>query len=462
MKVVLIDIDTLRPDRMGCYGHSEPTTPNLDRLAGDGVQFTDAYAVDSPCMPSRASLISGRHGACHGAVDFGGESQFLRPTPLEGRTPGKRNMDELTLPNALRKQGIRTATVSTFGNHPAAFFFRGWDHIIVPREPEGPEFPELLDEEERGEHDIFDFKCEGMQTVRGEDVVDEAIAWADGHRDEEFFLHVHLWDPHTPYQAPEEDVELFADTPDLPHPTDEQLSSVYPSRWRDRAEVHRALQNYDAEIHYADRHVGRLLQWFERNGLEEETVFIVTSDHGEAFGEKGLIPEHGSVYQGTAHIPMIVSGPGVASGLCDELAGNIDIAPTVMSLFGGECPAEWQGHDLSMVLKGGRGNTREHLLLSHGVHSRQRALIRGNYKIVRTYESPSPNQERGLELYDLEADPFEQRNIIGESPGVAVELEQIMESEVGGLLRGRPDPLLARHGQPVWLHQTEAQRRTYE
>ncbi|MFW6336255.1 MAG: sulfatase [Phycisphaeraceae bacterium] len=461
MKVILLDLDTLRPDRMSCYGHGAPTTPNLDRLAERGVRYTRSHCVDSPCIPSRASLVAGRYGVCHGAIDFGTDSQFFRPTPLEGRTEGQRFMDELTLPFALFKQRVRCATVSTFGKHPAAFFFHGWDQVITPHEPDGPELADLLSEEQRREHDLFNPQCEGMQTVRGEQVVDEAIDWVNRYHDDDFFLHVHLWDPHTPYAPPAEDLEAFADTPDLPFPRDEQLGEVKPARFRDRGKLHKALQHYDAEIHYADRQVGRLIDRIEELGLTDDTVFIMTSDHGEEFGEKGICIEHGSVYEGTARIPLIIAGPGIEPGVCDSLVGNVDIAPTVMGLFGRPCPAEWQGVDLKPTFADASASTRDELLLSHAVFGRQRALIRGRHKLVRTYEPFHGVHVPGHELYDLENDPHEQHDIVSERPAVAVELQWAMDRIVTELLRGRPDPLLTRHGQPTWKHQTDAQRRVY-
>lgn len=92
MKVILIDIDTVRPDRMSCYGHEAPTTPNLERLCRGGVRFDRAYAADTPCVPSRASLLTGRFGACTGCVDFSYASQFPRHTPRAGRGMGQRAM----------------------------------------------------------------------------------------------------------------------------------------------------------------------------------------------------------------------------------------------------------------------------------------------------------------------------------------------------------------------------------
>ena len=457
MKIILIDLDTVRPDRMSCYGHAAPTTPNIDRLSQRGVRFDRAYAADSPCVPSRASLFSGRFGVCQGCVDFSYDSQFFRRTPPEGRGAGERIMAELPLPEALFKQRVTCATVSTFGRHPAAFFFRGWDEIMQPHEPDGPEYADLFTDEQKAQHEpMYNPQYEGMQTVRGEEVVRVANDWLTRNAGDDFFLHVHMWDPHAPYAPPAEDLALFEDTPRNPYPTDEMLPNVSWKGARTPEGMQKLMQHYDAGIHYADRQVGTLLEQCEKLGILDDTVFIVTSDHGEEFGERGMCCEHGSVREGTARIPLIIAGPGIDCGASQSLVTNVDIAPTVMELFGLPCPGEWQGANLAPVLEApAAAKVRNELVISHAVYCAQRALIRDQHKLIKTYKTSG---ETELELFDLHEDPYEQHNLTENEPDLSQEMAGALDQWIEKMLRGRPDPVLERIGEPSWFEPSFAKR----
>ncbi|MFW5802591.1 MAG: sulfatase [Verrucomicrobiota bacterium] len=448
MRIILIDLDTVRPDRMSCYGHAAPTTPNIDRLCKRGVRFDRAYAADSPCVPSRASLLSGRFGVCQGCVDFSYDSQFFRHTPSEGRGFGERIMAELPLPEALFKQHVKCATISTFGRHPAAFYFRGWDEIIQPHEPDGPEYMDLFSEEQKRNHDpMYNPQYEGMQTVKGEEVVRLASEWLGRNASQEFFLHVQLWDPHAPYAPPAEDLALFENTPRNPHPTDENLPNVSWKGARTPEGMQKLMQHYDAGIHYADRQIGTLFNRCEELGLMEDTIFVVTSDHGEEFGERKMCCEHGSVREGTARIPLIIAGPNISPAVSRALVTNVDIAPTVLSLFDLPSPREWQGSSLAPLLENPEAKVRDELVVSHAVYCAQRALIRDRYKLIKTYKGAAPP----VELFDLHEDPYEQCNLAESEPTLTGEMTKALEHWVKTMLRGRPDPVLQRLEQPSWF-----------
>ena len=364
-------------------------------------------------------------------------------------------MAELPLPEVLFKNRVRCATVSTFGRHPAAFFFRGWDEILQPHEPDGPEYADLFTDEQRERHEpMYNPQYQGMQTVRGEEVVRVASDWLERHADEEFFLHVHLWDPHAPYTPPEEDLALFRDTPRNPFPLDEALGSVSWEGARTPQGMQKLMTHYDAGIHYADRQVGTLLDRCEALGLLDDTLFIVTSDHGEEFGEKGMCCEHGSVHEGTAHIPLIVAGPGTEPGVSSSLVTNVDIAPTVLEAFGLTAPGEWQGHSLFPLFRDPATALRDELVVSHAVYCAQRALIRDRYKLIRTYKG----RGAGIELYDLHSDPYEQVDLARTVPEVAVEMSNALDAWVQAVLRGRRDPVLERLDEPSWFEPSFAKR----
>jgi len=461
MPALYIDIDSLRPDHVGCYGYEQPTTPNIDALAEDAVRFDRAYVASSPCMSSRAAFVSGRYGINNGVVTHGPPGQTLH-SPLtrhDYRWAGHDDVEEeyWTLPELFFQERIRTAAVSSFPRHPAPWFYHLWHEFHQPQEPEGGYF----------------------QTPRAEDVADIGLDILDRTADEEFFLYLQFWEPHDPYLRSPEEVEPFRDGPLPPYPTAEMLedhkgwdafrSPTDPGLGRslthceyDHVEnleaLGEVLAGYDAEIRYADEHVGRVLDTLRERGLYEETLIVVTADHGEEFGEHGLYREHWGTHEGTQHVPLLVKPPasaGVDSGSRAELVTNVDMAPTLADYAGLEAPAAWQGHSLRPLLEDdGDTDWRDFVVLDHGQYTAQRAVRTDQYKYVRTY---NPGMWGGVvpddALYDLEADPWEQENVAPEHPDLVEDLRSRMAAWAEQHIGPEEDPLhaAAREG-PEGLH----------
>ena len=177
MRILFVDIDTLRPDHMGCYGYSRNTTPNLDNISKEGVTFENYYCSDAPCLPSRAALISGMFGIRNGAVGHGGTAADRR---LFGKDRGFRDgIDQDSFHNIFRKAGFHTASISTFPERHSSWWFNA------------------------GMNETYNVGEGGMES--GEKVLPVALDWLDRKgEDDDWFLHLHLWDPHTPYRAPED------------------------------------------------------------------------------------------------------------------------------------------------------------------------------------------------------------------------------------------------------------------
>src|SRR5262249_10133980 len=252
--LLLVSIDTLRADRLGCYGHAEAQTPRLDALARSGLRFAQATTVVPLTLPAHSALLTGTFPAWHGVRDNGGF--YLGD-------------DQTTLAEVLRAKGFRT------GGFVGAF-------VLDRRWGIAQGFDRYFDEfdlEKYGE-------AQGMDAIQrpGSEVVDKALEWLSADRAKPFFAWVPLYAPHTPYEAPE------------------------PFRSRFPATVSGA---YDAEIAFSDAQVGRLLDALDADGRLAETVVVVSGDHGEMLGEHGE-PTHGFlIYDAALHIPLIVAGPRV-------------------------------------------------------------------------------------------------------------------------------------------------------
>lgn len=290
MRILFVDIDTLRPDHMGCYGYNRDTTPNIDRVCAEGVRFDNYYCSDAPCLPSRAALVSGMFGIRNGAVGHGGTAADRRLTGAPRDFTDV--IDENCFHNIFRRAGMHTASISTFPERHSSWWFNA------------------------GFNECYNVGNRGIES--GEKVLPVALDWLNrnGEKDN-WFLHVHFWDPHTPYRAPAEFGNPFADepletwiTPEVfaehrkhvgPHSVNElqmynsDKDARFP-RALGKAEtmddLKAVMDGYDCGIRYADELIGQIFDSLREKGIYEDTAIIITADHGENMGELGIYSEH--------------------------------------------------------------------------------------------------------------------------------------------------------------------------
>lgn len=360
--VVLVSLDTLRADRLGVYGAKRPTSPVLDRIAAEGTLFEAAFSQAPWTLPAHASLLTGRYRCGYGLrTSRSGEGALSPGVP--------------TLAQRLREQGYATAAFTEDGYVDAATFQRGFGLF-----------------EENVSADFF--RPEG----RVERIVASARAFIAAHARERFFLLLHTYEVHWPYDAPAPDRGRFAKGPF------ERTPPLSPEG-RSGAEE---LALYDEEVRHTDAVLARLFDALTEHGLDERTIVVVTSDHGEAFGEHGNFRHGTSMYQEVLHVPLIWRAPGlIAAGRrVDEAVGLVDVAPTLLDLVGIEPREGVQGVSLAPWLREGEPPGRresERLIFSEvdqGVH---RFAVRGrDWKAI--FEPGKPTL-----LFDLAADPGERR-----------------------------------------------------
>lgn len=343
---------------------------------------------------------------------------------------------------------ITTTAISSFPRHPAKWFYHLWDQFIQPREPIGDD--------------------ESLFTPRAEHVADLAIDFLDANCRTDFFLYTQFWDPHEPYNRSEEEIEQFRDESLLPpYPTDEQIkqqqkksvlrgaTEVGIENRSDLAEIH---ANYDAEIRYADAHIGRIIDRLQAIGSYDESLIILTGDHGEEFGEHGVYRHHWSTFDGTQQIPLIIKPPKNCSfdpGCRDQLITNVDIAPTILEFAGIDPPEKWQGKSLLPIIEQQNDSWRDYIVLEHGLHTVQRAIRTSKWKLIRTYHPGMYKEELSrYQLYNLNEDPWEQNDISEEHQAIIDELERDMATWVEHHVGPDGDSLreLARDG-PTAYHE---------
>jgi arylsulfatase A-like enzyme len=455
LNVLYIDIDSLRPDHLGCYGYHRPTSPNIDRLAADGLRFERLYVSDAPCLPSRTALWSGRHGLRTGVVGHGGTACEPFREGTERAWAGTFFEEGWMKP--LRDLGYHTATVSSFGErHGAWHWYAGFNEIL---------------------------NCGkgGMETA--DEVVPLAIDWlARQGGDRPWFLHVNLWDPHTPYRTPEDFGDPFAGmappawlTPAVlekawagygPHSAQEPSGyAPDPQTWRRAPEPIDGLaaatawiDGYDTGIRYADHHIGRLIEALKAAGLYDNTIIIIGADHGENLGELNIWGDHQTADEFTCRVPLIVRWPGEAGlqGVNAGLHYHFDWAATLIERLGGQVPAVWDGRSFADVLERGEDGGRDALILSQGAWAAQRAVRfrhdGDDWILLRTYHDGHKDLPP-LMLFNLTRDPHEQADLAAERPDlVALALARLETwlAETMALSDTDVDPLVTvmREGGP--------------
>ncbi len=448
MRILYIDIDTLRADHLGCYGYHRNTSPNIDALARNGIVFEQVYASDTPCLPSRSALLTMQFGIHNGIVNHGGTDA---DPVIEGADRDfQSRLHYTSLPRRLQMAGMRTVSVSSFAQRHSAFhWYAGFSEA----------------------YDVGKFGFETADEVHG-----IASDWlARRGRDDDWFLHVHFWDPHTPYRAPPDYGEPFAADPvpgwltDAvrerhwlragPHSAQEVIGYAPNDAWARHfprqpqqidspAAVRRMFDGYDTGVRFADDFVGRLMNQLADLGIADDTAVVVSSDHGETLGELAVYCDHHTADEHTHRLPMIVRWPGLTAGRRAGLYYQIDVFAALLEMVGGNPSRHWDARSCraAMMIDTGTaeaGAGRDHLVLSHCAWTCQRAVRFGDHLYVRTYHDGF-HGFADVQLFDLRADPHEERDLADAQPDVTRRGEALLAAWHAEMLpraaRGR-DPL---------------------
>jgi arylsulfatase A-like enzyme len=370
--IILITLDTTRADRLGCYGYRRQTSPNIDKLADESVLYTRAIAPSNWTFPSHASLFTGKFTSSHGAR-YDPEGLLLLTDAISGpkswdvyRVRGLAQ-NEVTLAEVLKESGYTTAAVVG-----------------------GPWLKRIF-----GLNKGFDYYNDSqISTVNGRlarQVTTNALNWLERTREKKFFLFMNYFDPHTPYSPPEGFALRF-----LPKGTN--ITGREPT-----LEEFNAL--YDAEILYMDHYIGRFLQKLKVENLYNDTLIIVTADHGELFGEHGKF-EHGYyLYQEEIHVPLFIKYPAgeVSPKRTDLRVQLTDILPMICERVGITIPGNIQGTLPSQIKHPIIAET--YPLQFFSKDGNWQSIFEGDFKFIWN----SKNQHM---LFNLKDDPGENVNII--------------------------------------------------
>ncbi len=405
--LVFIVSDTLRADAIDCDAHRD-RTPNLCEIVDRGVLFENAYAGGPWTLPSSVALFSGNHATAYGqlapgsAADWSERDEFFRIAD-----------EEVLLAEALVERGYEALRFNEGMLPGEANAFQGLDEHELVR-------PELITAIREHYPDSKDWESERMP------LHDLGVLrfLAEGPENP-FFLLLWIINPHAPYNPPGGvPKELAEGLTDLRHPVEfyPQLGHLHRPREGFRElrrhapftddEIEMIVGLYLAEVHSVDERIGRFVELLEARGLLEDTVIVLTSDHGEGFGEHERFLHGNSFYEELLHIPLLMAGPGLPSGVrVGARVPSIDVMPTLCDVLGAGCMQDTEGRSLRPLFTGEAEDTGRPLYATAPMRYGLRdSLIDGDYKLIVSKE--------GLELYDLAQDPGETKNLVDELPDV--------------------------------------------
>lgn len=371
VSIILISLDALRKDHLGCYGYSRNTSPNIDRIAAGGILFQNAIIQSSWTLPSHASLLTSKYPSFHGAIT---SYEML-------------SSENITLAEILREKGYTTICFTEHGwLSPNFGFDQGFDTYNIM-----------------------------VSNIKNR--VDTILRWLGRNRNRKFFIFFHTYAIHNYFHNKEEFIKPYA--AELQKRLDKDINIDDLRREKDKRVYQPLYKNYlkgiyDGAIKYTDEYLGELFDTFEASLGSKGYLLILTSDHGEEFGEHGHFRHGGTLYDEMINVPLIIKMPhnGYGPKIINEQIQIIDIPPTIVDIIKEPIPEYFQGTPLLPVIKGGSRGEREQIAFSElNTQNIHIVSLRTNeYKYIYNISSPRkiPSRE---ELYDLTKDRGETLNL---------------------------------------------------
>ena len=397
--VIVITLDTLRPDRLGCYGYDRPTSPRMDEFAARSVLFEQVVCSAPQTLPSHASIFTGQHTRTHKSISH----ESVLPE------------EALTLAEVFKERGYSTAAFVSSHVLDAEYglnqgFDRYWqvNQVMRPRQRE-------------------------MAQERGIDpTTNEVLSWLGENGQGKFFAWIHWFHPHRPYVPPAEIRARFVD----PYLGEANSKTDFVMKvWRDRVDlpeedVRYLSQLYDGEVAFTDLQVGRVLDALDSLGITDRTIVVITADHGEMLYEHEHYFGHDiALYEECIMVPLIISHPGlgVTPKRLPGLVQTIDIFPTLLGFLGRDVPAGTEGRSLEPLIIGAETRTTEYAFsetfpFPEKAMPRHAVRSQGHKLIWREVEEGSLTKH----FFDLSSDPGEKADLFESGPAGSRELDQAL------------------------------------
>ena len=421
--IVLIGIDALRADHLGCYAYNKETSPNIDNLAKKGITFENAFSCINTTDPSFTTILSGKYPISHGIRNHG---EKVTNSMLQNFYKQKIKF----LSEILRDNGYKTVGMDWLGR----WHKKGFEYYLgdAPQKRHLKILSKIVNQLP----DTFSDKINKIYrraTSSKSSLTDKSLELIN-NCNKPFFLFIHYWDVHTPYNAPESiynELKPRGDGQEL----EELFVNIRNEKWKEyllkaagkatTAEEVSAM--YDSAIKYVDQEIGRLVKYFKEQGIYENTIFVITSDHGESLIEHGIFFDHHGLYDESIHIPLIFNNLPVEGKRIKGFVQHVDIVPTLLDIL--NIPfkeSEFDGITLVPTIRGEVNSLRSFIVAEESYTENKIAIRTNKWKYIY---SPSKDAATcrfcgvihgGIEeLYHLGSDPKEMQNIVEEKPEIA-------------------------------------------
>ena len=393
--VVIISVDTLRADHLGCYGYHRDTSPSIDSFAKESILFKNVYAVRGQTWPSLTSMLTSLY-------------------PVSSRVRWNLHM--------------LNTKVDTLGG-----LLKNEDYITSA-------FLSNFCEAKR-----YDFDTDYCSERDDSKITPKVVEWLGKNKDKKFFTWIHYFNPHEPYNAPEE-FDIFVDKKyKTKHTTNYRgLNKIGKQAIKlSKKDIDYFISKYDGDIRFVDSEIKKVFESLKNNGLLDNTIIVFTSDHGEELYERGYYIGHScSIHDSVLHIPLLIRLPeNIESGRqVGEIIENIDIAPTLLDLLGVDKPDTFEGRSFIRLIDPNAIDNSFSYSLSE-VGSKIHSIRTERYRYIYNPGNITPNfRKQGClprgknykihneELYDIITDPGEKNNLAEKNPGLALELRRRIDA----------------------------------
>ncbi|MBW1854973.1 MAG: sulfatase, partial [Deltaproteobacteria bacterium] len=403
--IILITVDTLRADHLKCYDNDQIHTPVFDRLAREGIVCKNAFSQTNITIPSHVSILT---------------SLYLKDHQVLSNTKQELNANITTLAEILKGCGYTTAAAVSMT----------------------PLTPKWIKGIERG---FDEFLCPPVLEVRAGETNRKVFQWMEKNYFKKFFLWIHYFDPHMPYEPPPPyDTLYYQGDPKQKKPNTmkevlfhREFYSEPHSRlikWLEGVRDFRyPVSQYKGEISYVDAQLGRLMEVLGQFGLSKKTLMVITSDHGECLGEHNIFFDHKGLYDPTIHIPLIFWYPRrFEPEEVKGLVASVDILPTILDTVGIKQSGDFRGKNILAMIGGGQKELNSELYSEHVNHTQ--VMIRTDkWKFIDSLKDMNYHKKffikaGNIELYDLENDPAELHDVSNEYPQLVSQFKEKMET----------------------------------
>lgn len=429
LNIIFIVSDALRARDLSCYGYSKTTSPNIDKLAKEGIMFEDAYCCVDQTDPSFTTIFSGRYPITHGVLNVG--EKFWRENAR------KINENKVVmLPEILKRENYTTIAVDWIGR----WHKKGYDYYSdrpmesqVHKSVKGrlSKFPTIY----KFVHKWYKRFNKQLETVNNAKVLtDTAISQIKENYNNKFLLSIHYWDTHVPFYSPKEYSRMFYDgdgsikIEEIIKQIDEPNYRDFVRQWLKNRGIKtfgEVIADYEGSIAFVDHEIGRIIDTLKNLEILDNTLIIVTADHGQSFTEHRIL-DHSGLYDEMIHVPLILWYPGAPKN--KKVRGfvqHVDLVPTVLDVLGIKTREIFDGSSIVPMIKDEQKQIRSAIY----VYASKSFVPTVEEKGIRTRDHKYIHKD-GEELYNLSEDPEERNNIISSNPDLANELrDRLLEWE---------------------------------